>query len=483
MQNTPEFLGFYPWYDTENKYEGVLNHMGAFASNILKYVSCAVLVGMMAVCAVLPFEAYADTYSDLVAAQNSHASSVQREQALREQLKGVQSDLLEQVVELDKLTNTQIPVAQEKAAAANDAAAQAQSEADAAADRLDAARKDEQDLKEKIAQTGADYDDSHAAVASMARESLHGSNTADAMAVVTGAKSTKEFVSAMQTRDALARTEANAAAADADDLNVSMNRGERLKAIEQRIAKLKADADTKAAAALSAASEAQDVRDSLDALRVQGENRRAELESKQDQLQSDAAKQAVQTVLLQSKIDDANRQYAQQQADAAGSANPGQSAPQPAKPGNSASSGNMTPQQPSNPVQPSQPSQPSVSTTGQGTHNGDYGNMYPAGQCTWYAYNRRAEMGIGTPSYLHNGGEWYLTAPAYGLRVDHNPQVGAAISFLPGQDGADGSYGHVAVVEAVYGDGTFLISEMNWGGPFLMHSRVLVNRGQYWFVH
>ena len=118
------------------------------------------------------------------------------------------------------------------------------------------------------------------------------------------------------------------AAADADDLNVSMNRGERLKAIEQRIAKLKSDADTKAAAALSAASEAQDVRDSLDALRVQGENRRAELEGTQDQLQSDAAKQAVQSELLQfqSNIDDANRQYAQQQADAAGSANPGQSA-------------------------------------------------------------------------------------------------------------------------------------------------------------
>ncbi|MEO5420248.1 hypothetical protein [Bifidobacterium catenulatum] len=58
---------------------------------------------------------------------------------------------------------------------------------------------------------------------------------------------------------------------------MSMNRGERLKAIEQRIAKLKFDADTKAAAALSAASEAQDVRDSLDALRVQGENRRTEL--------------------------------------------------------------------------------------------------------------------------------------------------------------------------------------------------------------
>lgn len=192
----------------------------------------------------------------------------------------------------------------------------------------------------------------------------------DALIFVTTPPSRKATTTNTQILVAQEKADAanDTAAADADDLNVSMNRGERLKAIEQRIAKLKSDADTKAAAALSAASEAQDVRDSLDALRVQGEN-------------------------------------------------------------------------------------------------------------------RRAEMGIGTTSYLHNGGEWYLTAPAYGLRVDHNPQVGAAISFLPGQDGADGSYGHVAVVEAVYGDGTFLISEMNWGGPFLMHSRVLVNRGQYWFVH
>lgn len=64
-----------------------------------------------------------------------------------------------------------------------------------------------------------------------------------------------------------------------------------------------------------------------------------------------------------------------------------------------------------------------------------------------------------------------------------NPQVGAALSFLPGQDGADGTYGHVAVVEAVYGDGTFQISEMNWGGPWNMHHRTLTNLGQYWFVH
>ena len=69
--------------------------------------------------------------------------------------------------------------------------------------------------------------------------------------------------------------------------------------------------------------------------------------------------------------------------------------------------------------------------SGQGTSNGDYGNGYVAGQCTWWAYERRRQMGIGTPSYLGNGGQWYATAPSYGLRVDHSPQVGAAISFLP----------------------------------------------------
>lgn len=62
-------------------------------------------------------------------------------------------------------------------------------------------------------------------------------------------------------------------------------------------------------------------------------------------------------------------------------------------------------------------------------------------------------MGIGTPSYLGNGGFWWRSAPAYGAwttrrrSAPHSPSCPA--------DGAGGTYGHVAVVEAVYGDGTF----------------------------
>ena len=62
-------------------------------------------------------------------------------------------------------------------------------------------------------------------------------------------------------------------------------------------------------------------------------------------------------------------------------------------------------------------------------------------------------------------------------------QVGAAISFLPGQAGADGFYGHVGVVEAVNGN-TITISEMNAaGGPYVVSYRTLYNASQFWYVH
>lgn len=65
--------------------------------------------------------------------------------------------------------------------------------------------------------------------------------------MVTGASSTKDFVNSMQSRDALSRNEANAASSAATELNTSMNRSERLDAIEKQIATLKTQADNKAA--------------------------------------------------------------------------------------------------------------------------------------------------------------------------------------------------------------------------------------------
>lgn len=477
--------------------------------------STAAMASAAALCATMGFvstaamvampvpQAYADTYSDLLDAQARQQSSAAREQELRDKLAGVSADLADKIVELDTLTNTTIPAAQKAVTSANDAAAQAQDEADALAARLAAAQKDKETLEAEIKKTGKDYDDAHAAVAQMARDSMHGSNASDVMSVVTGSTSTKQFVNSMQTRDALSRTESNAASDAAVSLNTSMNRGERLVAIEEQITQLKAKADDALAAAQDAAADAKAKRDSLESLRKEGESKRAELESAQSQLKSDAAKQAAQTVLIASEVDSLNSQYAAEQAAAAqkptvgpqGTTDSGNTG------GNSGSTNNNAATTPSTPStntggstnggsagnsggsSNSGSSSSGSSSSGQGTSNGDSGNAYAGGQCTWWAYNRRKQMGIGTPSFLGNGGQWYQTAPSYGLRVDHNPQVGAALSFYPGQDGADGTYGHVAVVEAVYSDGTFQISEMNVQGLYVVSYRTLTNLGQYWFVH
>ena len=441
-------------------------------------------------------QAYADTYSDLVNAQNSHAQSKQREAALREQLAGVNSDLADKIVELDDLNNNKIPAAQAKVQQANSDAAAAKSEADAAAERLKAAEKDKADLEAKIKQTGEDYDDAHAAVAQSARESMHGSDTSDVMSVMTGSKDTKDFIKSMQSRDALARNEANAASDAAVDLNTSMNRADRLKAIEKRVEQCKNDADQKSAAAQSAATQAQQEKSSLDKLRAAGESTRADLENQKSSLTTQAAQQAAQTVMLQSEIDAKNQQWAAEQAAAAAQVQepepqgtveaPAAAAPQPSVPQQT-----QTPSQPAQTQRPSTPSQPSTpptpvvtrpSTGGLGTSNGDYGNAYAAGQCTWWAYERRKQMGIGTPSYLGNGGQWWSTAPSYGLRVDHSPQVGAALSFLPGQEGASSPWGHVAVVEQVNGN-SILISESNVAGLYTITYRTLYNPGRFWYVH
>ena len=126
-------------------------------------VAAAACVGGLAFSSAQP--AQADTYSDLINAQNQHAASVQREADLKQQLAGASQDLANKVLELDDLTNNKIVAAQAKVTQANEDAATAQDEADAASGRLSAAQKDKETLEEQIKQTGKDYDDAHAAVA------------------------------------------------------------------------------------------------------------------------------------------------------------------------------------------------------------------------------------------------------------------------------------------------------------------------------
>ncbi|MCT3048101.1 phage tail tip lysozyme [Leuconostoc mesenteroides] len=89
-------------------------------------------------------------------------------------------------------------------------------------------------------------------------------------------------------------------------------------------------------------------------------------------------------------------------------------------------------------------------------------NTYTFGQCTWYVYNRMQELGTTVENGLGNGADWGKNAKAKGYKTDSQPHVGWAVSFSQGADGADATYGHVAVVEAISDDDKhFLVSECN----------------------
>ena len=86
---------------------------------------------------------------------------------------------------------------------------------------------------------------------------------------------------------------------------------------------------------------------------------------------------------------------------------------------------------------------------------------YPWGQCTWFVYNRAKEVGVHFDPYMGNGGDWKHKA---GYQTTHTPTEHSALSFSPGQAGADPTYGHIAFVEQVKSDGSILISESNAKG-------------------
>ena len=83
---------------------------------------------------------------------------------------------------------------------------------------------------------------------------------------------------------------------------------------------------------------------------------------------------------------------------------------------------------------------------------------YVGGECTWYAWSRAPRL-IG----LGNAANWNDAARARGFWVHSYPTSGSTVVFEPGVQGASG-LGHVAHVEAVYGNGTFLVSEMAFYG-------------------
>ncbi len=89
-------------------------------------------------------------------------------------------------------------------------------------------------------------------------------------------------------------------------------------------------------------------------------------------------------------------------------------------------------------------------------------NGYDYGFCTWYAANRRAQLGEPVPANLGDAYTWAYRAASFGIPTGSAPKAGAVAvehSAAPG---------HVAIVEVVNADGSFWISEMNSYGQVSM---------------
>ena len=91
-----------------------------------------------------------------------------------------------------------------------------------------------------------------------------------------------------------------------------------------------------------------------------------------------------------------------------------------------------------------------TTTTGR-VSAGHVGNRYAWGNCTWYVYNRKPNLG----SFWGNGGYgWLSAAQAAGFATGSAPVAGAI--------GVEA--GHVVIIESVNGNGTVNLSEMNYAG-------------------
>lgn len=107
-------------------------------------------------------------------------------------------------------------------------------------------------------------------------------------------------------------------------------------------------------------------------------------------------------------------------------------------------------------------------TTTSRVSSASVGNRYAWGNCTWYVYNRKPNIG----SFWGNASQWLGSAQAAGYATGSAPIAGAI--------GVES--GHVVYVESVNG-GMVSISEMNYaGGVGVVHYRT-VPAGTFYYIY
>lgn len=106
------------------------------------------------------------------------------------------------------------------------------------------------------------------------------------------------------------------------------------------------------------------------------------------------------------------------------------------------------------------------------------GNRYAPGNCTWYSYERRLQLGRPIGSFWGDAKNWATSGRAAGFTVNNTPAPGAIFQTRAGW----GGYGHVGIVERVE-NGRVFVSDMNYGGYNVITHRELENPGSYMYIH
>jgi surface antigen len=95
---------------------------------------------------------------------------------------------------------------------------------------------------------------------------------------------------------------------------------------------------------------------------------------------------------------------------------------------------------------------------------GSADNIFPYGQCTWWANQRYRQLHGSFVPWRNNANasQWVTRALESSWQVSGIPTVGSIMVLQPYVDGAYG-FGHVGVVEQILTNGRVIASSMNWG--------------------
>lgn len=115
---------------------------------------------------------------------------------------------------------------------------------------------------------------------------------------------------------------------------------------------------------------------------------------------------------------------------------------------------------------------------------GSVGNRYAYGYCTWYAYDRRAQLGRPVGSFWGHAKTWAMHADANGYTVNKEPAPGAVFQTAAGF----GGYGHVGIIESVDRTaGTVTYTDMNgvagWNAVGKATISISQAKAQWVFIH